>query len=114
MGVGLPVGTQCKFLNSRPKDNPMNTPVLITYDLHKLGQRYQALRKIVTDNFPTRWSCLESTFIVATTLSPTQVRELLSTALDANDELLVVALIKSSWATMGMTKSCNDWLHANC
>ncbi len=89
------------------------TAVLIAYDLHKIGQRYTALRKIVTTRFPVRWACLESTFIVATNLSPSQVRDLLSPALDANDELLVVALLSASWATLGFTKSCNDWLHTN-
>lgn len=87
--------------------------LLITYDLHKLGQRYHALRKIITDNFSTYWNCLESTFIVVTLLTPAQVAKMLSSALDSNDELLVVALQKTAWASWGLSKECADWLHSN-
>lgn len=86
--------------------------VLIAYDLHKMGQRYAALRKLIIETFPGSWNCLESTFIVDTNWSPVQVRDLLRSKLDANDELLVVALVKSGWATAGMSKPCLDWLHA--
>ena len=87
--------------------------VLIAYDLHKLGQRYTALRTLITTTFPGSWNCLESTFIVNTNWTPVQVRDLLMTALDSNDELLVVALVKSAWATSPLSKPCLDWLHAN-
>lgn len=87
--------------------------LLIAYDLHKLGQRYAALRKLVHDNFHTRWACLESTFIVITPMTPAQVRDLLSPALDRNDELLVIELVASSWATLGFPQNCIDWLRQN-
>lgn len=87
--------------------------VLIAYDLHKLGQRYTALRKLIIETFPGSWNCLESTFIVNTNWTPVQVRDLLRSKLDSNDELLVVALVKSGWATLGMSKPCTDWLHTN-
>lgn len=87
--------------------------VLIAYDLHKLGQRYTALRKLITETFPGGWNCLESTFIVNTSWTPVQVRDLLKSELDSNDELLVVALTPHGWATVGMSKPCNDWLRAN-
>ncbi|MEJ5125828.1 hypothetical protein WH367_07190 [Comamonas sp. MYb21] len=87
--------------------------VLIAYDLHKLGQRYTELRKLIIETFPGSWNCLESTFIVNTTWTPVQVRDLLKSKLDANDELLVVALVKNGWASVGLSKPCTDWLHTN-
>lgn len=87
--------------------------VLIAYDLHKLGQRYKALRELVIRTFPGSWNCLESTFIVNTNWTPVQIRDLLQPVLDANDELLVVSLVAHGWATQGMSKPCNDWLHSN-
>lgn len=87
--------------------------VLIAYDLHKLGQRYHDLRALVKATFPTHWACLESTFIVSTTWSTAQVRDLLKSKLDSNDELLVVGLAPKAWASYGFSKECNDWLHNN-
>lgn len=87
--------------------------VLIAYDLHKLGQRYTALRELINTTFPGGWNCLESTFIVNTTWTPVQVRDLLKSKLDSNDELLVVALVKNGWATAGISDPCVTWLHAN-
>ncbi len=87
--------------------------VLIAYDSHKLGQRYTELRKLIIETFPGSWNCLESTFIVNTNWTPAQVRDLLKSKLDSNDELLVVALVKHGWASWGLSKPCSDWLHAN-
>ena len=87
--------------------------LMISYDLHKLGQRYTPLRNRIKANFPTHWCCLDSTFIVVTALTPVQVRDLLKTELDNNDELLVTALVKSGWASLGFSKACTDWLHNN-
>lgn len=86
--------------------------VLIAYDLHKLGQRYTELRKLIIETFPGSWNCLESTFIVDTNWTPVQIRDLLQSKLDSNDALLVVALVKHGWATLGMSKPCTDWLHS--
>lgn len=86
------------------------TALMISYDLHKLGQRYTLLRARIKANFPTHWNCLESTFIVVTKLTPVQVRDLLKTDLDGNDELLVVMLQPSAWGSIGLSKECNDWL----
>lgn len=87
--------------------------VLIAYDLHKLGQRYEKLRTLIKASFPTKWFCLESTFIVVTDMTPAQVRDLCMSALDSNDELLAVGLAPSAWATWGMADNCNEWLRNN-
>lgn len=87
--------------------------VLIAYDLHKLGQRYEKLRTLIHNSFPNRWYCLESTFIVVTDMTPAQVRDLCSPALDSNDELLVVGVQPSAWTTRGMADNCNSWLRNN-
>lgn len=83
--------------------------ILIAYDLHKLGQRYHALRALIEHTFPTRWACLESTYIVQTELTCIQVAELCSAELDANDELLAIE-VGPGWAVVGMESNCIDWL----
>lgn len=87
--------------------------LLITYDLHQLGQRYANLRAQVRRNFPDAWEHLQSVFIIKTNMTPVQVRDLLMQSLDSNDKLLVVALVKHGWATWGVSKSASDWLHIN-
>lgn len=87
--------------------------LLIAYDLHKLGQRYTPLRDLIKASFGTWWNCLESTFIVVTDMDAVQVRDLLSPMLDGNDELVVFTLEPKAWASLGLSKQCVDWLHAN-
>lgn len=87
--------------------------LLITYDLHRLGQRYNDLRSLIRRTFPGAWEHLQSVFIVKTTMTPVQVRDLLAQSLDNNDELLVVALARHGWATWGVPQSAANWLHAN-
>jgi hypothetical protein len=86
--------------------------VLISYDLHKLGQRYHALRQLIEQTFSGSWACLDSTYIVRTTWTCAQVRDLCAQQLDDNDELLVIELA-ADWATLGMRGPCSDWLRAN-
>lgn len=87
--------------------------ILIAYDLHKLGQRYADLKKLIEGQYTTYWHCLESTYIVATPRDPVQVRDSIRSALDSNDELVVFLLDKSTWATQGLSEECLVWLKNN-
>jgi hypothetical protein len=87
--------------------------VLIGYDLNKTGQDYTKLIEKIRALFPTWWHCLDSTWIVQTSLTTVQVRDALLPLIDSNDELLVVALAKGDGAWYGFDTVCNDWLLTN-
>ena len=84
---------------------------LITYDLRKPGQDYARLFAAI-EALGAWWHCLESVWLVRTSLTSAQVRDTLRPYLDANDSLLVAGL-NGNWATLGLGGDCTDWLHAN-
>ena len=61
----------------------------ITYDLVSPGQNYSKLAEAIKD-VGTWWHYLDSTWLVATTLSANSIFERLKSALDSNDHILVV------------------------
>jgi len=83
--------------------------VLITYDRRLLGTRFTKLKQLIDEHFPSRWHCYDSSYIVATNLGVTQVRELLLPALDTNDSLLVIEL-GNKWAGIGLSEKNRSWL----
>lgn len=85
---------------------------LIGYDLHKMGQRYEALKAIIERLYPGWWHCLDSTYIIKTGLTAMQVRDTLNPALDGNDVLLVIP-VGSAWASSNLPQNCVDWLNQN-
>lgn len=85
---------------------------VIGYDLSKPGQEYDDLFEAIKNVGTTWWHCLDSTWIVITDQSPSDIRDALSSHLDANDSLAVFTLT-SGWATTGLSDDCNDWLHNN-
>jgi hypothetical protein len=86
---------------------------VISYDLHKLGQRYAALKKLIESQYGGSWHCLESLYIVKSTSTPGQIAQSLSPALDANDELLVYEVVPGAWASYGFSGPCLTWLQNN-
>ena len=89
--------------------------ILIGYDLNKRTrpEQYENLIKKIQTNFPTYWHCLDSTWIVVTSLTPVQVVNLLSPTLDANDELLAVDITGKAAAWIGFDNDCSSWLKNN-
>jgi len=85
---------------------------MIGYDLYRPGQNYDDLFEAIKSVANGWWHCLDSTWIVKSSLTPVQIRERLKPHLDSNDELLV-ALIGSPAAWTGFDKNCSDWLSNN-
>jgi hypothetical protein len=81
---------------------------MISYDLRRPGQDYPGLFDAIKALGPS-WHCLESIWLVNTTLASAQVRDALRSHLDANDSLLVAAL-EGNWAALGLSRNCTDWL----
>jgi len=81
---------------------------LITYDLKKPGRNYDNLHDAIK-KLGSWWHCLESTWIVDTTKSASEIRDTLKSHIDTNDDLAVFSL-SSGWATYGLSDECNNWL----
>lgn len=84
---------------------------MICYDLNSPGQEYTVLHEQIK-TYGTWWHHLDSTWIVKTSKTATEIRDHLGKYIDSNDELLVVKF-GSSWAGKGFKKKGFDWLHNN-
>jgi hypothetical protein len=86
----------------------MTNLYLITYDLRKPDQNYKTLIDEIK-KFQYWCDPLQSTWIIESTSSSTEIRFLLRTKMDNNDKLLVVSLDrKGSWS--GMDSDEEMWL----
>jgi hypothetical protein len=88
------------------------TNYMIGYDLLDPGQDYQDLFDAIEEIDSTCWHCLDSTWIVQSELSATEIRDALKVHLDDNDRLLVTA-IKRPAAWTGFKGDCAKWLKNN-
>lgn len=85
----------------------MNT-YMIGYDLHKPSQDYPKLEKAIK-KFGWWWHHLDSTWIIKSDMSASEVYDFLSHFMDGNDALLVAALTgEAAW--FGFNKPGSDWL----
>ncbi|SEG42433.1 hypothetical protein SAMN05421819_2857 [Bryocella elongata] len=84
---------------------------VIGYDLDKPGQDYSSLIAEIK-GLGSWWHCLDSTWIINTQLTATEVRDALKAKMDANDKLLVAA-VGAPGAWSGFDKNCSDWLLKN-
>lgn len=84
---------------------------LIGYDLNKSGQDYTSLIEEIK-KYETWWHHLDSTWIVITESSATNIRDHLKSFIDQNDELLVVKLSgEAAW--IGFNDKGSKWLKDN-
>jgi hypothetical protein len=99
-------------LGSRGKDTPLNNTILVGYDLNRPGKDYaKVIEKLKT--FPGWWHCLDSTWLINTSLTPVQVHDELRPLMDSTDELLVMDVTGDSAAWSGFDTTCSDWLKTN-
>lgn len=82
---------------------------LIAYDLNRPGQDYGSLIDAIKA-LGAWWHHLDSTWLVKTTLSATQLRDHLAGYLDTDDELLVVDVTGDARAWRGFPTSGATWL----
>lgn len=86
--------------------------LLVGYDLNAPGQNYSDLIEHIK-SVGAWWHHLDSTWLVKTVKTASQLRDELAPFLDAGDELLVLDITGDSWATRGIAKSGNEWLRNN-
>ncbi|HWO15328.1 MAG TPA: hypothetical protein VNM89_01280 [Solirubrobacterales bacterium] len=85
--------------------------LLVGYDLNKPGQDYSGLIKRLKNVGTTWWHRLDSTWLVKTTMSPSELRDDLKNYIDSGDELLVIDVTGAGWAGTGFSNY--RWLHDN-
>ncbi|HBY2284643.1 hypothetical protein ABI309_11685 [Citrobacter youngae] len=79
----------------------------INYDLRKQKDYASLIERI--KGYPNWCHPLESTWIVVTNQSGTQIRDHLNEVMDDDDGLLVTRL-QWQWAGSGLSKEIYDWL----
>ncbi len=86
--------------------------MLVGYDLTGPAQRYVALFAKLK-SFGTWWHGLDSTWLVKTELTATELRDALKGFIDAKDALLVLDVSNDAAAWVGLPEPAGDWLSAN-
>lgn len=89
------------------------TTMLIGYDLvRKDGMDYTKLEDAIKA-LGNWWHCLDSTWLVTTTLTEVQVRDYLQTHIGQSDRLLVLTPARPSGAWYGFNDNCSNWIKGN-
>jgi hypothetical protein len=79
-----------------------------SHQLHDYDELYTALEEIGSGY----WDCLDSTWLVTTERTPTQIRDRLKQYLKDSDRLLVIRCGEgASWH--GFKNNCQTWLEDN-
>jgi hypothetical protein len=84
--------------------------VLIAYDLNSPGQDYDGLHDAIKGLASAWWHHLDSTWLVKTTKTPAEIRDLLGQKIDKGDELLVIDVTGRSRAWRGFNERGSTWL----
>ena len=82
---------------------------IVTYDLNKPGQKYNELYDTLK-NFLDWAHPMESTWFIVSPKSATQVRDILESKIDTNDNILVVNFPTYSWAGYHNKPKIWKWL----
>ena len=86
--------------------------LLVGYDLNKPDQDYKDLIEYLK-SLGTWWHHLDSTWLVVTNLTASEMRDKLKTLVGPSDEVLVMNVTDDDWATYGFEKKANEWLQQN-
>jgi hypothetical protein len=86
--------------------------MLVGYDLNSPGKDYKPLIERLK-MFGSWWHNLDSTWLVKTTMTVTQVRDTLRPLMDTNDELLVLDVTGRAAAWTGFRASAGQWIKDN-
>lgn len=86
--------------------------MMVGYDLNKAGKNYDDLITSIK-SLGAWWHYLDSTWLVKTSLSTSDVRDKLGRYIDTDDELLVIDVTKGPAAWKGFDESAAKWLRDN-
>ena len=83
---------------------------MIGYDLHPVkGKNYDRLFAALEAMGTGYWDCLDSTWLITTEKTPTQIRDEIKQYLKDNDRLLVMRYGDGA-AWFGFKDECQTWL----
>jgi len=89
------------------------TIYVIGYDLHPVkGETYEELIAAIK-KIGSWWHCLDSTWLVQSDQSATQIRDTLWHHMRADDQLIVVGYAPPKAAWVGFKDDCQSWLTSN-
>jgi hypothetical protein len=80
----------------------------VSYDLKSPGRDYSTLIKAITGDFTSAIRCHYSLWLVETSRSSAEVRDLLQRHVDANDKLFVDDV--NEWASWNLDVAVFEWL----
>jgi hypothetical protein len=86
--------------------------LLISYDLNSIEDA-DGLDEFMKKKFPNYWHGLHATWIVASTLSPVQIRDSMKSFLKSSDGLLVMDITGSFASWRGFNAEPSNWLKSN-
>ena len=84
--------------------------LLISYDLHKPKQEYAELYEKIKNIGSTWWHYLDSVWLVDTNLSPQDVWESLTPAIDKDDYVFVTRVSADPGYSGWLPQKAWDWL----
>ncbi|HEY9676087.1 MAG TPA: hypothetical protein V6D11_31885 [Waterburya sp.] len=84
--------------------------LLVTYDLNSPGQKYQRVIRAI-QSMGQSCHCMESTWLLRTSMSAQQVANRLRQQLDVNDNLLVIPVNPLSLEGQLPQQACN-WINS--
>lgn len=88
----------------------MNT-YLISYDLQAPGRNYQPVYDYMA-TFTDSMKPLQTVYLVKTSRTATEIGNALSSIVDSNDKVLVIAISTSDWATYNLPNT-TKWLNTH-
>jgi hypothetical protein len=92
--------------------NSVMKTYLIGYDL-KAGQDYESLIQAIKKAGSTWWHNLDSTWLIRADADAGVIRDYLMPHIYKDDKLLVVEIVRGTWATYGFSESAVNWLRSN-
>jgi hypothetical protein len=75
--------------------------LMVGYDLNSPGQDYKALIDRLKKVGSNWWHRLDSTWLIKSSMTPSELAKDLRRFIDADDELLVIDVTGRSWAAYG-------------
>lgn len=87
------------------------TSYIVTFDLNAQGQNYKALNDAI-QSFGSWAKVATTTYVIKTSHTAKELRDMLQSKIDSNDELLV-AKLSGEAAWRGLSDKISAWLKNN-
>lgn len=93
--------------------HPLMATILIAYDIHPSASDACERVTDVIRSLGEWWHHLKSTWLLKTSRTPEQIRDLLKEHVGSDDQLLIVDISRDAAAWFGVNDAGSRWLEAN-